>query len=147
MEDRVISKLIPDDEALALEEHIKARIDYWHTYDCTWGHRKLRKKLAEEDGIKIGRKIILQYMTEYQDSVDRIEVERKFSLSKRKFRLGLIMTKLESTTKASVWLSIIAMNLDRLAVAFFAFLPHGFYTVYLLQHRVLLTVDLRLVTF
>ena len=59
--------------------------------------------------------------TEYQDGVDRIEVERRFILSKRKFGLGLIMTKLESTTKASVWLSIIAMNLDRLAAAFFRF--------------------------
>ena len=37
--------------------------------------------------------------TEYQDNVDRIEVERKFSLAKRKFGLGLIRTKLEDTTK------------------------------------------------
>ena len=59
--------------------------------------------------------------TEYRDGIDRIEVERRFSLSKRKFGLGLIMTKLESTTKSSVWLSIIAMNLDRLAAAFLRF--------------------------
>ena len=31
----------------------------------------------------------------YQDSVDRIEVERGFSLSKRCFGLGLIRTKLD----------------------------------------------------
>ena len=54
----------PEEEALALEEHIKARIDFWHTYDCTWGHRKLRRKLVKEDGIKIGRKLILRYMAE-----------------------------------------------------------------------------------
>ena len=52
--------------------------------------------------------------TEYQDNVDRIEVERKFSLAKRKFGLGLIRTKLENTTKSSILLSIIAMNVDRL---------------------------------
>ena len=52
--------------------------------------------------------------TEYQDNVDRIEVERKFSLAKRKFGLGLIRTKLENTTKSSILLAIIAMNVDRL---------------------------------
>ena len=53
--------------------------------------------------------------TEYQDNTDRIEVERKFSLAKRKFGLGLLLTKREDTTKASIVLSIIAMNIDRLA--------------------------------
>ena len=53
--------------------------------------------------------------TEYQDNVDRIEVERKFSLAKRKFGLGLIRTKLENTTKSSILLAIIAMNVDRLS--------------------------------
>lgn len=52
--------------------------------------------------------------TEYQDNVDRIEVERKFSLAKRKFGLGLMRTKLEDTTKSSILLAIIAMNVDRL---------------------------------
>lgn len=53
--------------------------------------------------------------TEYQDNVDRIEVERKFSLAKRKFGLGLIRTKLEGTTKSSILLAIISMNVDRLS--------------------------------
>lgn len=53
--------------------------------------------------------------TEYQDNVNRIEVERKFSLAKRKFGLGLIRTKLENTTKSSILLAIIAMNVDRLS--------------------------------
>ena len=53
--------------------------------------------------------------TAYQDNTDRIEVERKFSLAKRKFGLGLLLTKREDTTKASIVLSIIAMNIDRLA--------------------------------
>ena len=51
----------------------------------------------------------------YQDNTDRIEVERKFSLAKRKFGLGLLLTKREDTTRASIVLSIIAMNIDRLA--------------------------------
>ena len=52
--------------------------------------------------------------TEYRDGVDRIEVERSFSLAKRSFGLGLIMTKLEETTKSSIAMSILAMNIDRL---------------------------------
>ncbi len=53
--------------------------------------------------------------TAYQDNTDRIEVERKFSLTKRKLGHGLLLTKREDTTKASIVLNIIAMNIDRLA--------------------------------
>ena len=60
--------------------------------------------------------------TEYQDNVDRIEVECKFSLAKRKFGLGLIRTKLENTTKSSILLAIIAMNVDRLTSLFIRWL-------------------------
>lgn len=48
---------------------------------------------------------------EYQDNVDRIEVERMFSLSKRCYNLGLIKTKLEETTMTSIALSIFVSNL------------------------------------
>lgn len=57
----------------------------------------------------------------YQDNTDRIEVERKFSLAKRKFGLGLLLTKREDTTKASIVLSVIAMNIDRLAALLLCF--------------------------
>lgn len=57
---------------------------------------------------------------EYQDAVDRIEVERRFSVAKRCFGLGLIRTKLETTTKSSVMLSIIAMNVARIRAFSFA---------------------------
>ena len=50
----------------------------------------------------------------YRDAVDRIEVERSFSLAKRCFGLGLIKTKLDTTTRSSIVLSIIAMNVERL---------------------------------
>ena len=58
----------------------------------------------------------------YMDNTDRIEVERKFSLAKRKFGLGLLLTKREDTTKASIVLSIIAMNIDRLAAMLLRFI-------------------------
>ena len=50
----------------------------------------------------------------YTDAVDRIEIERDFSLAKRCYGLGLIRTKLDTTTRSSICLSIIAMNVDRL---------------------------------
>lgn len=60
---------------------------------------------------------------EYADAVDRIEVERAFSLAKRSFGLGLITTKLECTTRSSIVLSIIAMNVDKLTkLSFMRFL-------------------------
>ena len=53
-----------------------------------------------------------------QDNTDRIEVERGFSLAKRCFGMGLIRTKLDITTRSSIALSILAMNLSNLAKAF-----------------------------
>ena len=57
----------------------------------------------------------------YQDNTDRIEVERRFSIAKRKFGLGLLLTKREDTTRASIVLSVIAMNISRLAAMFLRF--------------------------
>ncbi len=54
----------------------------------------------------------------YQDAVDRIEVERGFSLAKRCYGLDLIWTKLDTTTRSSIWLSIIAMNVGKLSIDF-----------------------------
>ncbi len=56
----------------------------------------------------------------YKDNTDQIEVERKFSLAKRKFGLGLLLTKREDTTRSSITLSVIAMNIERLAAMIFA---------------------------
>lgn len=64
---------------------------------------------------------------EYTDTVDRIEVERRFSLAKRCYGLGLIRTKLDTTTRSSIALSIIAMNVDRLtAYSLYEFLESIF---------------------
>ena len=68
--------------------------------------------------------------TEHKDNTDRIEVERKFSLAKRKFGLGLLVTKREDTTKSSIVLSVIAMNIDRLMAMF---LRHFFRALNLLS--------------
>lgn len=53
----------------------------------------------------------------YTDAVDRIEIERRFSLAKRCYGLGLIRTKLNTTTRSSIWLSVIAMNVSSLTSA------------------------------
>ena len=97
--------------------------------DQIYRNRK-NMQFCQQNGIRLsGKKLgrprkdeIPDKKTEYQDNTDRIEVERKFSLAKRKFGLGLIMTKREDTTKASILLSIIAMNLDRLAMIFLDFI-------------------------
>ena len=48
---------------------------------------------------------------EYQDNIDRMEVERFFSTGKRCNGAGLIMTKLEETTLSSIALSVLVTNL------------------------------------
>jgi hypothetical protein len=55
----------------------------------------------------------------YQDNVDRIEVERVFSLSKRCYGLGLIKTKLKETTMTSIALSIFVTNLFKIQSRYF----------------------------
>ena len=66
----------------------------------------------------------------HQDNMGRIEVERGFSLAKRCFGMGLITTKLDITTRSSIALSILAMNLGNLARAF---LLAAFYPIFLLS--------------
>ena len=61
--------------------------------------------------------------TERKDNRDRIEVERFFSLEKRCYGAGLIMTKLDSTTLASIALSVLVTNL-------FVKLKGGFFCLY-----------------
>lgn len=63
----------------------------------------------------------------YIDESDRIEVERKFSLAKRKCGMGLIMTKLPETTRHSIAMSIIILNLRKVLCAFFARFDFLFY--------------------
>ncbi len=90
---------------------------------------RLNIKFCTEHGIRLSGKKLgrpkqqdTDKKIEYMDNTDRIEVERKFSLAKRKFGLGLLCTKLKNTTESSIILSIIAMNIDRLAALFLRFI-------------------------
>lgn len=51
---------------------------------------------------------------EYRDNADRVAVERAFALAKHKYGLGLVTSKLDVTTRSSIALSVIAMNVDRI---------------------------------
>jgi len=55
----------PSDEEVQREEHIKSRLDYWHTKYCYMGSRKLVQLLRQEDGIEgVGRQLVRRYMQE-----------------------------------------------------------------------------------
>ncbi len=59
---------------------------------------------------------------DYADICDRVEVERRISLAKRKCGLGLLTTKLPETTACAIALSIVVLNLRKIQCAFFGFL-------------------------
>lgn len=76
-------------------------------------------------GPKLGRPFAQgaeQKKQNYIDECNRIEVERKFSLAKRKCGLGLIMTKLEDTIGHSIAMSIVVLNLRKLGGVLLRFL-------------------------
>jgi hypothetical protein len=70
---------------------------------------------------------------EYKDICDRIEVERKFSLAKRKCGLGLLMTKLIETTACEIAMSIVVLNLRKIQCTIFEIVANFFFK--LLQPR------------
>jgi len=55
---------------------------------------------------------------DYRDECERVEVERRFSLAKRKCGLGLIMTKLKETISHSIAMSVVVLNLRKIQLAF-----------------------------
>ena len=89
--------------------------------DQIYRNKENRKYCANRNirisGPKIGRPSIdtveskLEKKQAHQDMIDRIEVERCFSRSKRCFGLGLIMEKLEETVGSSAALGILLDNL------------------------------------
>lgn len=66
----------------------------------------------------------------YADNTDRIGIERGFSLAKRCYGLGLIRTKLDTTTRSSIALSIIAMNVNLLARTFLPYMMISIFSRY-----------------
>ncbi len=61
----------------------------------------------------LGQMTVEEKKQTYIDNTDRIEVERGFCLAERCYGLGLLHTKLDTTTCCSIALSIIAMNVNR----------------------------------
>lgn len=80
------------------------------------------RKYCKDHGIrlsgpKLGRPGVnakVDKKQEYQDNTDRIEVERSFSLSKRSYGMGCIVTKLEETQLTSIVLSVFVTNLFKI---------------------------------
>ena len=72
------------------------------------------RKFCKERGIRLSRPKLgrpsetarQDKETEYQDNVDRIGVERAFSICKRCYGMGLIVTKLEETQLTSIALPV-----------------------------------------
>lgn len=62
-------------------------------------------------GLKLGKDNKKITKEDAKDDKERIKIERFFSLEKRKYGAGLIMTKLEETTLSSIALSIFVTNL------------------------------------
>ena len=58
---------------------------------------------------------------DYRDECERVEVERKFSLGKRKCGMGMVTAKLEETAAHVVALSILLLNLRKIQCAFLRF--------------------------
>ena len=62
---------------------------------------------------------------DYIDEAERVEVERQFSLAKRKCGMGLIVTRLKDTTCHRLAMSVLLLNLrklDRVLCDFLRFL-------------------------
>ena len=53
-------------------------------------------------------------MCEYRDECERVEVERRFSLAKRKCSMGLITAKLRETAVHVIAMSVLVLNLRKI---------------------------------
>jgi hypothetical protein len=118
------------DVLITAVENYRARTGHYPErvlVDQIYRNRKNRA-FCKEQGIRISGPALgrpkkadkVNKKQEYMDNTDRIEVERAFSLAKRRYGLGLITTKLDTTTRSSIALSIIAMNVNHLVVVSFA---------------------------
>lgn len=76
-----------------------------------------KKHTIRLSGPKLGRPKkdqTVDKQVESQDNRDRIQIEREFSLAKRCHGLGLIRTRLATTTLTSITLSIVSLNLSKI---------------------------------
>lgn len=93
--------------------HYPRRVLVDQIYRTRDNRRFRRKHNIRISGPKLGRlsKDKKSSREEYQDNIDRIEVERFSSTGKRCNGVGLIMTKLAETTLSSIALSVLVTNL------------------------------------
>lgn len=76
---------------------------------------------------------------DYRDECERVEVERKFSLGKRKCGMGLVTAKLKETAAHVVALSILLLNLRKIQYAFLRFLD--WFLGFLLPCKMLMVIQ------
>lgn len=55
---------------------------------------------------------------DYRDECQRVEVERRFSLAKRKCGMGLVMARLRETAAHVIAMSVLVLNLRKIQCAF-----------------------------
>lgn len=85
--------------------HYPMRVLADQIYRTRENRRYCKEHSIRLSGPKLGRpgkNVKEDRKQEYQDNTDRIEVERSFSLGKRCYGMGLIVTKLEQTDRKSV---------------------------------------------
>ncbi|MCI6966599.1 transposase [bacterium] len=61
---------------------------------------------------------------DYRDECERVEVERRFSLAKRKCGMGLVTAKLCQTADHMIAMSVIVLNLRKIRCAFLCLLTY-----------------------
>ena len=61
---------------------------------------------------------------DYRDECERVEVERRFSLAKRKCGMGLITAKLRKTAAHVIAMSVLVLNLRKIQCVFLKLLTY-----------------------
>ena len=61
---------------------------------------------------------------DYRDECERVEVERRFSLAKRKCGMGLVTAKLQETAAHVIAMSVLVLNLRKIQCAFLKLLTY-----------------------
>lgn len=118
-------------EAYNESEELETEIEHYRERYACYPTRVLADKIyrnrsnlayCKERGIRLSgpalgrpkRDAVVDKKAEYKDICDRVEVERAFSLAKRRFSLTQIRTYLKETTQTVIALSILALNLSKL---------------------------------
>lgn len=73
--------------------------------------RPRKETERNRDQLKIEKK------QRYQGDIERIAVDGRFGVGKRKYGLGLIKSKLEETGETDINISILVLNLDKICAA------------------------------